>query len=99
MPRLLKPGRSSDLFIVDEVGYIPVRTAGAQRLFQVFADRAEVARVAISSNLEFGRFTEVFHDERMTAARLDRLTFKRTVMVMEGERSRLKERLRRQAVG
>ena len=55
--------------------------------------------MAISSNLEFGRFTEVFHDERMTAALLDRLTFKSTVMVMEGDSYRLKESLRRQAAG
>ena len=41
--------------------------------------------MAISSKLEFARFTEVFHDERMTAALLDRLTFKSTVMVIEGE--------------
>ncbi len=81
LPRLLKQWRSTDLFIVDELGYIPFNTAGAQVLFQFFADRAEVASVAISSNLEFGRFTEVFHDERMTAALLDRLTFKSTVIV------------------
>ncbi len=99
LPRLLKQWRSIDLFIVDEVGYIPFSPAGAQLLFQFFADRHEVASVAISSNLEFGRFTEVFHDERMTAALLDRLTFKSTVMVMEGDSYRLKESLRRQAAG
>jgi DNA replication protein DnaC len=99
LARLLKQWRSLDLFIVDEVGYIPFSPTGAQLLFQFFADRAEVASVAISSNLEFGRFTEVFHDERMTAALLDRLTFKSTVMVMEGDSYRLKESLRRQAAG
>jgi DNA replication protein DnaC len=99
LPRLLKQWRSIDLFIVDEVGYIPFSTVGAQLLFQFFADRHEVASVAISSNLEFARFTEVFHDERMTAALLDRLTFKSTVMVIDGESYRLKESLRRQAAG
>ena len=68
-------------------------------MFQLFADRHEVASVAISSNLEFARFTEVFHDERMTAALLDRLTFKSTLMVIDGESYRLKESLRRQAAG
>jgi DNA replication protein DnaC len=97
--KLLKQWRSIDLVIVDELGYLPFSTAGAQVLFQFFADRHEVASVAISSNLEFGRFTEVFHDERMTAALLDRLTFKSTVMVIEGDSYRLKESLRRQAGG
>lgn len=99
LPKLLKQWRNIDLFIVDELGYIPFSTVGAQLLFQFFADRHEVASVAISTNLEFGRFTEVFHDERMTAALLDRLTFRSTVMVIEGDSYRLKETLRRQAAG
>jgi len=97
--KLLKTWRGIDLFIVDELGYIPFSAVGAQVLFQFFADRHEVASVAISTNLEFARFTEVFHDERMTAALLDRLTFKSTVMVIEGDSYRLKETLRRQAAG
>ncbi len=95
--KLLRQWRSIDLVIVDELGYIPFSPAGAQALFQFFADRHEVASVAISSNLDFARFTEVFHDERMTAALLDRLTYKSTVTVIEGDSYRLKESLRRQA--
>lgn len=97
LPKLLRQWRSVDLFIIDELGYIPFSPAGAQVLFQFFADRHEVASVAISSNLEFARFTEVFHDERMTAALLDRLTYKSTVTVIDGDSYRLKESLRRQA--
>ena len=55
--------------------------------------------MAKSSTLEFARFTEVLHDERMTAALLDQLASKRTVMVVEGESYRLKESLRRQVAG
>lgn len=95
--KLLRAWRSLDLIIVDELGYIPFSPAGAQALFQFFADRHEVASVAISSNLDFGRFTEVFHDERMTAALLDRLTYKSTVTVIEGDSYRLKETLRQRA--
>lgn len=95
--KLLRQWRRIDLIIVDELGYIPFSPAGAQALFQFFADRHEVASVAISSNLDFARFTEVFHDERMTAALLDRLTFKSTVTAIDGGSFRLKESLRRQA--
>jgi len=66
-------------------------------LFQFFADRHEVASVAISSNLEFARWNEIFGDERMTAALLDRLTHRGQYLVIEGESFRLKESLRRQA--
>jgi DNA replication protein DnaC len=41
----------------------------------------------------------VFHDERMTAALLDRLAFMRTSIVIEGEGYPLKESLRRQVAG
>ena len=94
--RLLKQWRRFDLIIVDELGYLPFSTAGAQVLFQFFADRHEVASVAISSNLEFGRWNEIFGDERMTAALLDRLTHRGQVLVIDGESFRLKESLRRQ---
>ena len=97
LPRLLKQWRRFDLIIVDELGYIPFSTAGAQVLFQFFADRHEVASVAISSNLEFARWNEIFGDERMTAALLDRLTHRGQYLVIEGESFRLKESLRRQA--
>jgi DNA replication protein DnaC len=95
--RLLKLWRRVDLIVIDELGYIPFSTAGAQALFQFFADRHELASVAISSNLEFGRWNEIFGDERMTAALLDRLTHRGHVLVIEGESYRLKESLRRQA--
>ncbi len=95
--RLLKQWRRFDLIIVDELGYLPFSTAGAQVLFQFFADRHEVASVAISSNLEFGRWNEIFGDERMTAALLDRLTHRGQCLVIDGESFRLKESLRRQA--
>lgn len=95
--RLLKQWRSLDLLIVDELGYLPFSTAGARVLFQCLADRHEVASVAISSNLEFARWNELFDDERMTAALLDRLTHRAQVLVIEGDSYRLKESLRRQA--
>ncbi len=53
--------------------------------------------MAISSNLEFGRWNEIFGDERMTAALLDRLTHRGQCLVIDGESYRLKESLRRQA--
>jgi len=50
----------------------------------------------VTTNLEFARWTEVFGDERMTAALLDRLTHRGHVVVIEGESYRFKESLRRQ---
>ncbi|WML24575.1 IS21-like element helper ATPase IstB [Neobacillus sp. OS1-33] len=64
----------SDLIILDDVGYIPFSMAGAQLLFQFCASRYEKGSMIITSNLEFSNWTQVFGDEQMTAALVDRLT-------------------------
>ncbi len=94
---LLKRLRAYDLLICDEVGYIPFSTEGAQLLFQFFAERYERGSVLVTTNLEFARWTEILGTERMTAALLDRLTFRGHVLVVTGESFRLKASLRRQA--
>lgn len=63
-----------DLLIVDEVGYIPFSTDGAQLLFQVFSDRYEKGSLLVTSNLAFAHWTSVFGEASLTAALLDRLT-------------------------
>ena len=63
-----------DLLIIDEVGYIPLSTEGAQLLFQVFSDRYEKGSLLVTSNLAFAQWTSVFGEASLTAALLDRLT-------------------------
>jgi len=63
-----------DLLIIDEVGYIPFSTDGAQVLFQVFSDRYEKGSLLVTSNLAFAQWTSVFGEASLTAALLDRLT-------------------------
>jgi DNA replication protein DnaC len=63
-----------DLLIIDEVGYIPFSTEGAQLLFQVFSDRYEKGSLLVTSNLAFAHWTSVFGEASLTAALLDRLT-------------------------
>jgi DNA replication protein DnaC len=53
--------------------------------------------VALTSNLAFAQWTEVFGDERMTAALLDRLVHRSHILVVEGESYRFRQSLQRQA--
>src|SRR4030042_2004031 len=78
----------TDLLVVDELGYLSFSRAGAELLFQVFADRYERASLLITSNLAFSDWGQVFQGERMTAALLDRLTHRCHIFEMNGERYR-----------
>ncbi len=83
-----------DLLIVDELGYLSFSRAGAELLFQVFADRYERRSVLITSNLPFGEWGQVFQGERMTAALLDRLTHRCQIFEMTGESYRFRESMK-----
>ncbi len=83
-----------DLLIVDELGYLSFSRSGAERLFQVFADRYERRSVLITSNLPFGEWDQVFQGERMMAALLDRLTHKCHIFEMNGESYRFRESMK-----
>ena len=71
--RFLRQIDSFDLLICDEWGYVPVDTMGSKLLFQVIADCYERKSVIITTNLEFARWNEIFLDEKITAALLDRI--------------------------
>ena len=84
----------ADLLICDELGYLSFSRAGAELLFQVFADRYERRSLLITSNLAFGDWGQVFQGERMTAALLDRLTHRCHIFEMNGESYRFRESMK-----
>jgi hypothetical protein len=61
------------LLIVDEIGYIPFEAEAANVFFQVVSARYERASLIVSSNKPFGRWGEVFGDDVVAAAVIDRL--------------------------
>jgi DNA replication protein DnaC len=91
LERMLSMLGKIDLLIVDELGYISFSRAGAELLFQVFADRYERGSILITSNLPFGEWGQIFQGDRMTAALLDRLTHRCTIFEMNGESYRFRE--------
>jgi DNA replication protein DnaC len=50
----------------------------------------------VTTNLRFADWTQVFGDERLTAALLDRLTHKAHVLEFTGESYRFRQRLQRE---
>jgi len=96
--RMQKQLASYELIILDEVGFIPFSPSGSQALFQFCSSRYLTGSVIITTNLEFERWTEVFGDERLTGALLDRLTHKCHILEMNAESYRFKESLKRREV-
>ncbi len=93
LQRLLKRYSRYDLLILDELGYIPFSKEGAELLFQVLAERYEKGSVMITTNLGFADWTQVFADQTMTAALLDRLTHKARIINCSWQSYRLKQSL------
>jgi DNA replication protein DnaC len=84
----------TDLLICDELGYLSFSRAGAELLFQVFAERYERRSLLVTSNLAFSEWGQVFQGERMTAALLDRLTHRCQIFEMNGESFRFRESMK-----
>ena len=80
------------LLVVDEVGYIPFEPEAANLFFQLVSSRYERASLIVTSNKPFGRWGEVFGDDVVAAAMIDRLVHLAEVLALKGDSYRLKDR-------
>jgi DNA replication protein DnaC len=80
------------LIVVDEVGYIPFEPEAANLFFQLVSSRYERASLIVTSNKPFGRWGEVFGDDVVAAAMIDRLVHHAEVVALKGDSYRLRNR-------
>ena len=80
------------VLVVDEVGYIPFEPEAANLFFQLVSSRYERASLIVTSNKTFGRWGEVFGDDVVAAAMIDRLVHHAEVVNLKGDSYRLKNR-------
>jgi DNA replication protein DnaC len=81
----------SALLIIDEVGYLPIQSGGANLFFQLINARYERGAIILTSNRGFGEWGEVFGDTVVAAALLDRLLHHAIVVEIAGSSYRLRE--------
>jgi DNA replication protein DnaC len=83
------------LVVLDELGFIPLTSQGAQALFTFCSELYERLALIITTNLKFADWVQIFEDERLTAALLDRLTHHAHIIELVGDSYRFRQRLGR----
>jgi len=79
------------LLIVDEIGYLPVIPGGGNLFFQLINARYEKGAMILTSNRGFAEWGEIFGDQVVATALLDRLLHHAVVFQIEGASYRLRE--------
>ena len=91
MTDFIKKLLKTDLLLLDEFGYVPLDRTGAQLLFEVISQCYEQKSIIINTNIEFSRWVNIFYDEQMTSAILDRLLHHCHLILFDGPSIRMQE--------
>ena len=80
------------LLIVDEVGYIPFDPHAANLMFMLVSRRYERASLIVTSNKPFSGWGEIFGDDVVAAAMIDRLVHHAEILSLKGDSYRLRDK-------
>jgi DNA replication protein DnaC len=80
------------VLILDEMGYLPMSREEASLFFRLLTRRYEKASLVLTSNKSFVDWGEIFGDQVLATAILDRLLHHSTTVNIKGESYRLKEK-------
>lgn len=78
------------LLVVDEIGYLPIGRTGAMLFFQLMSRRYERASTVLTSNKSFEEWGEIFGDDVMASALIDRLVHHCHIVNIRGNSYRMK---------
>jgi len=79
------------LLVVDEIGYLPINRSGAVLFFQLMNRRYEHASTVLTSNKGFEEWGEIFGDDVMAAALIDRVLHHCHLVNIRGNSYRMRE--------
>lgn len=78
------------LLAIDELGYLPLDQASANWIFQVVSRRYERGSIVLTSNRGFADWNQVFADQVVASAVVDRLLHRATVLNIRGASYRMR---------
>ena len=84
-----------DLLCLDDLSYVRKDQAETSVLFELIAHRYERHSIAITANQPFSTWDQVFPDQAMTVAAIDRLVHHATILEMNGESYRKRSAIAR----
>jgi DNA replication protein DnaC len=79
------------LMVIDEIGYLPITRTGAMLFFQLLSRRYEAASTILTSNKGFEDWGDIFGDDVMAAALIDRLVHHCHIVNIRGNSYRLRQ--------
>lgn len=81
------------VLVVDEIGYLPISSTGAMLFYQLMARRYERASTVLTSNKSFEEWGEVFGDDVMAGALIDRLLHHCHIVSIRGNSCRMRQHI------
>jgi len=84
--------RKSNILVIDEVGYLPVKEIEGNLFFQLISELQEQTSIIITTNKGFEDWTEFLGDPALATAILDRLAYRCDKIMMDGKSYRLEYR-------
>jgi DNA replication protein DnaC len=87
--------KKANLIIIDELGFVPFSERSSRLLFDVFSQRYENGSIAVTSNLTFEKWSQVFGSVELTAALIDRFTHKADIYFFDANSARLMDALKK----
>ncbi len=80
-----------DLLIIDELGYLSLSKQTAKLFFQLVAKRYESGSIIVTTNKPFEQWGEIFNDDIVAGAILDRLLHHSYPFLINGKSYRMKQ--------
>ncbi len=78
------------LLVVDEIGYVPFDPEAAKLMFHLVSSRYERASLIVTSNKPFSAWGEVFGDDVVATAMVDRLVHHAEILSLKRDSYRLR---------